>query len=296
MSWQTALLRETYRRELFPPRVLWWMAAEGMRDFARTVARGLATPLGGDEARARSLFAELSARMFERRYAALSAHPRFGSKLPSRDADPRALARTMGALYRVSTAPKSAWLFDGCGGAPTTVRERLTAARILHVMTARERWEEVATHLGELLIVLTEELPKHVPHAQKTLGDICFASGVAFAARAKKVFSIPDDVPDPPRAAMEVLRMSEYVFRVNPEHWSDSDGSSGSLEGTACPWYTRPGWERVHCGIFGQFQAGVSSVFGLRYQLTKTIPKHGGHTCKIDLKPIQIGRKPVATA
>ena len=43
----------------------------------------------------------------------------------------------------------------------------------------------------------------------------------------------------------------------------------------------------MHCGIFGQFQSGISSVFGLRYQLTSTIPKHGGHTCRIDLRPLR---------
>jgi hypothetical protein len=43
----------------------------------------------------------------------------------------------------------------------------------------------------------------------------------------------------------------------------------------------------MHCGIFGQFQSGISSVFGLRYQLTQTIPKHGGSTCRIDLRPIK---------
>jgi hypothetical protein len=30
-------------------------------------------------------------------------------------------------------------------------------------------------------------------------------------------------------------------------------------EGNACPWYSRPGWNGAHCGIFGQFQSGVSS-------------------------------------
>ena len=60
--------------------------------------------------------------------------------------------------------------------------------------------------------------------------------------------------------------MSEWVFQVNPEHWSESDGTSGFLEGTACPWYSRPGWNGGHCGIFGQFQSGIASAFGLRYQ------------------------------
>lgn len=72
------------------------------------------------------------------------------------------------------------------------------------------------------------------------------------------------------------------------DFWSESDRQSGFLEGTACPWYSRPGWNGGHCGIFGQFQSGISSVFGLRYHLTKTIPKHGGSTCRIDLKPIPL--------
>ena len=93
--------------------------------------------------------------------------------------------------------------------------------------------------------------------------------------------------------------MSEYVFRVNPEHWSESNGISGWLEGSACPWYSRPGWNGAHCGIFGQFQSGIASVFGLRYHLSKTIPKNGGKTCRIDVKPITLvtlGRKPAAQA
>lgn len=109
-------------------------------------------------------------------------------------------------------------------------------------------------------------------------------------------FRIEDAPSDPPKGAMEILRMSEYVFHVNPTHWGGSDGTSGWLEDTACPWYTRPGWNGAHCGIFGQFspvgdrearQSGIASVFGLRYHLSKTIPKHGGQTCRIDVKPIE---------
>jgi hypothetical protein len=87
--------------------------------------------------------------------------------------------------------------------------------------------------------------------------------------------------------------MSEYVFRVNPEHWGKSDSArrTGYLEGTACPWFTAPGWNGAHCGIFGQFQAGISAVYGLRYHLTTTIPKHGGTTCRIDVKPITLRAK-----
>jgi hypothetical protein len=162
---------------------------------------------------------------------------------------------------------------------------------LLLPIRSRDRWEEVTVHLGELLIVLTEDLPTHVPHARKLLGDVCFAMGERFAQRVKKAFGM-NDVQNAPEAAIEVLRMSEYVFRVNPKHWHDANAetSTGFLEGTACPWYARPGWNGAHCGIFGQFQSGISSAFGLRYHLAKTIPKHGGTTCRVDLKPIQIRR------
>lgn len=272
MNLAASAMREVYRRELLPERVLWWLAAEGMRDWYRVLAKRLAPRLERD---AKALLAELSVRMFERR----------GDVLGVRGRD---LALLMGALYRVERAPKAAWIFEGLGGPARGVREHARARVLLARRSTFERWNEVATHLGELLIVLTEDLPAHLDHARKILGDICFDAGAKYAARVKELFSIPDDAPDAPRLAMEVLRMSEYVFRVNPEHWSESDGTSGWLEGTACPWYGRPGWNGAHCGIFGQFQSGIASVFGLRYHLTKTIPKHGGHTCRIDVKPIKL--------
>jgi hypothetical protein len=139
--------------------------------------------------------------------------------------------------------------------------------------------------------VLTEGLPAHLPHARKILGDVCFEMGARYGEHMRRFFGL-EQTGNQPEQAIEVLRMSEYVFRVNPEHWGHGDGASntGYLEGTACPWFTRPGWNQAHCGIFGQFQAGISSVFGLRYQLSKTIPKHGGETCRIDLRPIGIRR------
>ncbi len=287
--------REAYRREIVPERALWWFAADGMRDWFRVLAKHLPT------SDARPLLAVMAARTFERRWDALRALPREGVRaralgpLPDRARDPRAVPLLMSALYRVDSpgharAKKSAWLFEALGGAPRTTSEQLRARVLLSSLSVRERWYEVATHLGELLVVLTDELPAHLPHARKILGDICFDSGARYAERIKKAFAIPDEPPDPPAVAMEILRMSEYVFRVNPEHWGASDGTAGWLEGTACPWYTRPGWNGAHCGIFGQFQSGIASVFGLRYHLSKTIPKHGGHTCRIDVKPIQLGR------
>jgi hypothetical protein len=228
---------------------------------------------------AKELLAKLSVRMFERRGAVLGH-------------EGRDLALVMGTLYRVSGDRKARWIFDALpgGGAAKAPSEHVRARMLLAKIDVHTRWEEVATHLGELLIVLTEDLPAHLPHARKILGDICFDAGARYAAQMKKVFGI-GDVADPPKAAMELLRMSEYVFRVNPEHSSASDGTSGWLEGTACLWWSRPGWNGAHCGIFGQFQSGIASAFGLRYHLSKTIPKHGGHTCRIDVKPITLRKK-----
>jgi hypothetical protein len=272
--------REVYRRELLPPRALWWLAAAGMRDWYRVLGKRLQPHLEQD---AKALLAELSVRMFERRRDALAPAIQLQEM--------RDLGLLMSALYRADGDAKARWIFDGVGGAPRGPRETLRARLLLSRLDTKQRWREVATHLGELLIVLTEDLPAHLPHARKILGDICFDAGARYATRVKKMLSLPDEPDDAPRLAMEVLRMSEYVFQVNPEHWQESDGTSGWLEGTACPWWERPGWNGAHCGIFGQFQSGIASVFGLRYHLTKTIPRHGGHTCRIDVKPIQIRKK-----
>lgn len=274
--------REVYRRELIPERALWWLAAAGMRDWYRVLAKRLATHVKEDS---RVLLSELSVRMFERRGEVLGQVPVQSG---------RDLALLMGALYRVDHSPKAAWIFEALDGPARGPSELLRARVLLSKLSAFERWNEVATHLGELLIVLTEDLPPRLDHARKILGDICFDAGAKYAERVKKIFSIPDDAPDQPALAMEVLRMSEYVFRVNPQHWGESDGTSGFLEGTACPWWSRPGWNGAHCGIFGQFQSGISSAFGLRYHLSKTIPKHGGHTCRIDVKPIPLRIKKTA--
>jgi hypothetical protein len=277
--------REAYRRELVPERLLWWLASAGMRDWYRVLSRRLAAPLAAaGTPDARALLARAAARTFERRREA----PGVAGCGVSRGRD---LALLMGALYRIGHDRKAAWIFAAVGGPARSAGESLRARMLLSRMPVRGRWEEVATHLGELLIVLTEDLPAHLPHARKVLGDVCFDAGARYAARIKAAFGIPDTPPDPPRAAMEILRMSEYVFRVNPEHWSASDGGSGWLEGTACLWWREPGWSGAHCGIFGQFQSGIASAFGLRYHLSKTIPKHGGHTCRIDVKPITLRKK-----
>jgi hypothetical protein len=277
------VIREVYRREMIPARVRWWLAAEGMRDWYRVVARGLEPSLGAE---AKPVLSRVGARMFARRWDVMT------EKWPHLREGDRTQALVMSALYRTQRNPKAAWIFDAMGGAARDPIEKARAMRLLLPLRSRDRWEEITVHLGELLIVLTEDLPAHVPHARKLLGDVCFAMGERFAQRVKKAFGMNDDFENAPEAAIEVLRMSEYVFRVNPKHWHEADAktSTGFLEGTACPWYARPGWNGAHCGIFGQFQSGISSAFGLRYHLAQTIPKHGGTTCRVDLKPIQIRR------
>lgn len=240
--------------------------------------------------RTRAILAAAAARTFTRRYDALRATSLLA--LPEASERPRAVSGVMAALYRAELDPRASWIFDGAGGVPRA-RKWLDAFRLVAPLDAEARWREVTVHLGELLIVLTEDLPAHLDHARKILGDVCFGAGVRYARRMKRAWRLPEaDMPNAPALAIEVLRTSEYLFRVNPEHWGDADAAtkSGWIEGTACPWYDRPGWNGAHCGIFGQFQAGVSSEFGLRYMLSKTIPKHGGTTCRIDLKPIELRR------
>lgn len=274
------VLREVYRREALPARVRWWMVASGMRDWLRLVARGLRDDIGRDEARAVS--AELAAETFRRRYDVLRA------SWPHLRDDPEQRRNTMAALYRMTPRTRGGYLFDAMGGLPRG-SQWLAAHRAIAPLSAEQRWEELTVHLGEWLIVVTETLPERYPRARKQIADVCFDAGRHYGEAVKRLLRIEDD-GDPAARAIEVLRVSEYLFRVNPHHWGETDPASrtGYLEGNACPWYSRPGWERGHCGIFGQFQAGVCSVFGLRYQLTKTIPKHGGHTCRVDLKPIEL--------
>jgi len=278
---QQRLTREVFARELVPARARWWMAAAGMRDWYAVVGSKLRPHLG-DESRA--LLSRLSVRMFERRYAALrEAHP----DLPG---DDRARALLMAGLYRLPVARRSSWIFEALGGGPRGAAEHARALALVRRLSAEERWREVTVHLGELLIVLTEDLPAHLPRARAILGDICFDAGVTYAQLMKRRLGLPAAPPDPAAAAIEVLRTSEYVFRVNPQHTSATDAAArtGWLEGNACPWFDRPGWNGGHCGIFGQFQNGVCHEFGLRYRLGQTIPKHGGSTCRVELTPIQI--------
>lgn len=273
-----------------------------MRDWFRTLRSQLKPHLGDATP---VILADLARRMFERRYDVLRQSlpqlpPRSAAQDPGNTsntahaAPPRELALVMAALYllhrRGSDRHPSDWIFDAVGGPPRSLAEWLHAERLLWPLSPTARWHEVTTHLGELLIVMTESLPAQLPHARKILGDICFAAGARYGEYARRYFGLPQQPEDPAAAAIEILRMSEYIFRVNPEHWGSTDAAtrSGYLEGSACPWFSRPGWQPGHCGIFGQFQAGICSVFGLRYHLSSTIPKHGGSTCRVDLKPIPL--------
>jgi hypothetical protein len=281
----THALRAAYRRELLPPIVLWAQAVSGVRDWIRGLDRPLRPHLGG-EAAARALLADVTAAMFLRRYDALRAvHPR----LPDRQTHPRAPALAMATLHLLPTAPKARWLWDGLGGAPRGVSEVLQGERMLLTLSPEARWHETATHLGEFLIAFTELAPSRLPRAPQLLAQVCFDMGVRYAQRVRRLYGLPEDADDP-RQAIEVLRIGEYIFRVNPDHWSGPEAKARSafLEGTSCLWYQRPGWQRMHCGIFGQFQAGVCSVFRLDYKLDRTIPKHGGTTCRITMSPLPL--------
>lgn len=258
----TAGVRWALREERLPPVLLWLLAADGMITWYRWLLRGLEGPLGG-RTEAKRILAGCLSFAFERRARALGL-----------DCDPRLLAA---GLYRAPSARRAAWV-HGVGGT-----EWIAAWRAVRPMSYRARWIEVATHLGEVLIVLTERLP--LQNASSLLGKICYDAGVRYGECAKARWRLPKT----PASAIEVLRIGEYIFRVNPEHWGHADDVTGSIEGTACPWYLRPGWHRMHCGIFGQFQSGVAATFGLKYQLTKTIPRHGGDTCKVDL--VQLPRR-----
>jgi len=278
VDWLGSLVRDAYQRERIPAPARWILAADGMASWYAMLRRGLAEPLGG-RAAAEEAIAAAAGAAYERRFGLLrAAH----DGLRSND-----MGLVMGAIALSSRSPRTRFAFSRLDGAPRSLAGHAAAERRLFTvlrMGFEARWREVTTHLGEVLIALARELPaRGLAQANLVLGRLCFDGGVKYGELWKKRFRLPDG----PASATEVLRSSEYLFRVNPEHWSDSDGERGFLEGTACPWWEAPGWSMMHCGIFGQFQAGIGSVFGLRYQLTKTIPKHGGGTCRIDLVPLR---------
>lgn len=280
VSWGAQVMREAYRLEQIPVRLRWVLVSAAMRDWFRVLSSKLRPHL---EEQTREVLTTLAAQMFERRYDDLRGKI---PALPSRERDPRVVPLLMAGLYHLPLFPKAAWIFEGLGGGPRGLSERGRMLMLTRRLSPTQRWEEVTVHLGEILIVLTEQLPAQLPRARQIVAQICFQMGEWYARHACKLFGLSLDGPGVEHA-LEILRMAEYIFRVNPQHSTLADPSTntGSIEGNACPWYTRPGWGPGHCGIFGQFQSGVCSVFGLRYQLTTTIPKHGGHICRVDLKP-----------
>jgi hypothetical protein len=276
------VVREAYRREAIPAPLRWTLAAAGMRDWLALVARSLREPLGE---RARPVVSAVAEEMFRRRYETLRGSH---DSLPDPARDPRAPALLMAALYQLPFEPRRAWIFDAIGRPKK--REIPRAYALLRALDHDARWRETTVHLGEMLIVLTERLPSELPRARQIVAQLCHDMGVAYATRMLRVLELEDDTPV--ANAIEILRTSEYLFRVNPEHRSAADEATGLgfIDGSACPWWMRPGWQPLHCGIFGQFQAGVCSVFELRYKLTTTIPKHGGDHCRVDLEPIALRR------
>jgi hypothetical protein len=274
------VVREAYRREAIPAVVRWTLTAQAMRDYFRALARALEPHLGRE---ARSVVSALGSETFRRRYRALrEEHP----SLPEHD--PRAVALLTSALYQLPLHAKQRWILDDLGGAPRGAREHARSLSLARRLDAGARWREVSVHLGELLIVTTETLPARLPRARQIVAAMCHEMGARYARHVRDAFEL--DEATPVANAIEVLRTSEYLFRVNPKHESGADERAGHgfIDGNACPWYPRPGWAPVHCGIFGQFQAGVCSEFGLSYQLTTTIPKHGGDHCRVDMKPIPL--------
>lgn len=215
-----AIAREVFKRELVPPRARWWLAAAGMRDRFAYLRKRLAPHLGDDTER---ILASAAHATFARRLADLARHhPRLEA------AGERGPGLVFGALYRVASSPEAKWIFTASGGAPRSPREWIAASRLVAPMDGEARWREVTVHLGELLIVLTDALPDKLPHARKVLGDICFDAGVRYAKRMKRAWKLPDAHADAPALAIEVLRTSEYLFRVNPEHWGGTDAKTNT--------------------------------------------------------------------
>lgn len=277
------VMRELWRREALPPTVRWTLAASAMGDWFRLLRRTLRPHLGDD---AEPTVVALADEMFARRYAVVRAD------WPHLPDDDEHRAAFIAALYQLARQPKLAWML-GRGASPRILPDRprgrgwARAWSLLHPLPHDARWRELSVHLGEALIVVTERLPERLPRARQIVAGMCHDMGVAYARRIHRTLGLPDDRPV--ANAIEVLRTSEFLFRVNPVHTSGADepARAGFIDGDACPWHARPGWQPLHCGIFGQFQAGVSSVYGLKYRLTTTIPRHGGDHCRIDLEPLR---------
>jgi hypothetical protein len=279
-------LRKLFRQERLPAWFRWICAAEGIAFWIRLTERGLARHLQSRE-RARELLARAAGVAFRRRYELLRTSI---PELPALEDDPGALAMVIKGLYPGPLFRAVDWIMRDAGGPARGIRTRWRARRALASLDAHARSDEVTVHLGDLLVCFTETLSAAgVPQTNSVLGGICHDFGVRITRLIKWLLRMPDTT----ESAIEVLRMGEYLFRVNPEHQSGVEGARGFIEGNACPWYVRPGWGAMHCGIFGRFQDGCASVFGRSYRLTRTIPRHGGDVCRVELKPIVLRRKAV---
>lgn len=278
-------LRSSFAAESVNPWLLWLVASEGLAAWIRYLDQDLGEHLR-DRHRAREILTAACAEMLRRRISSLP--PSVAQRLEGADsADIRAFFE---ALSPGIVARSIRWSFEGLSKDSPPMAATLRAWRLLQNMDGKSRWLEVSHYLGELAIVLSQMLPKqNVPRAIGWLGDVCHHFGKEVAELAASLFRMPTTM----ESAIEILRMGEFLFRVNPEHSSGMDQTKGTgfIEGTACLWYTRPGWQQVHCGILGQFQAGISEVFGQSYSLTQTIPKHGGDTCRITMTPVQLRTK-----
>ncbi|HRI07522.1 MAG TPA: hypothetical protein PKW35_06880, partial [Nannocystaceae bacterium] len=205
------------------------------------------------------------------------------------EAAPRAPGQLLAGLDQLPLARRAACERAWPGGA-TRGGGWPDVVRLVRRLDAEARWRERSVPLGEALIVATGRLRGRVRRARARSAGMCFALGRDYGQRMRRLLALPADTPV--ANAIEVLRGSEYLFRVNPEHEAGADevAGLGFIEGSACPWFTRPGWQAGHCGIFGSFQDGVCDVFGLRYRLMETIPKHGGDRCRIEIKAVPIRR------
>ncbi len=275
-------LRASFAGESVPSWALWLVASEGFAAWVRYVEHALGEHLD-DRYRAREIMTAACGEMFRRR--ALVLIPPLGKALAN--GSPTDMRAIFEALSPGPIATSIRWSLESITKESPGIAASVRAWRLVHNVDTKARWLEVSHHLGELAIVLTQLLPKqNVPRAIGWLGDVCHAFGKEVAELMVSLFRMPLTM----ESGIETLRMGELLFQVNPEHSSgvDSEKNTGFIDGNACLWYKRPGWGPIHCGVLGRFQAGISEVFGHTYSLTKTIPKHGGDTCRITLNPIQL--------
>lgn len=275
-------IRASFAQESLSPTPLWLVASEGTAAWIRTIESALGDHLD-DRVRARTIVSAACAEMYRRRRSAL-AEPLADIVKEASPLEQRAFFE---ALYPGPIGSSIRWSLAGLSETSPGVRKTLVAWRRLNQVPAKIKWLEISHHIGELAIVLTDLLPReNVPRAMGWLGDVCHAFGKDIAELAVSLF----DMPLTMQSAIEVLRMGEFLFRVNPEHSSGvgDDKNPGFIEGNACLWVARPGWKPMHCGVLGRFQAGMSGVFGCTYSLTQTIPKHGGDTCRITMAPVSL--------